>query len=283
MAVARPHRFDAGNVRHTGANNPLPEYLMEGAELGLLMLAVTALSVLLLGHGASAQRSIHSALLRRALLAAGVGVTVTSLIYSPIGRRSGAHFNPAVTLTFFRLGKVRRADAIFYVVFQLLGAVAGVGLAAVALGGRLSDRSVDYAATVPGSGGTAAAFAAELGLAFVFMSILLVTVNGPYGERWTGVVAGSVIALFIFIEAPVSGMSLNPARSVGSAVPAGHWGIVWVYLIAPVAGMQLAADAYVRVRGRKHLRSAKLIHDDRTRCIFLCDCHGGRQRAARPR
>ena len=102
-------------------------------------------------------------------------------------------------------------------------------------------------------------------------------------ERWAGAVAESLIALFIFIEAPVSGMSLNPARSVGSAVPAGHWGTVWVYLIAPVAGMQLAADAYVRVRGRKHLRSAKLIHDDRTRCIFLCDCHGGRQRAARPR
>ena len=79
----------------------------------------------------------------------------------------------------------------------------------------------------------------------------------------------------------MSGMSLNPARTVGSAVPAGQWGTVWVYLIAPAAGMQLAAEAYVRVRGRNRLRSAKLIYDDGTRCIFLCDCHSSRQRPAR--
>jgi aquaporin Z len=253
---------------------------MEAAELGVLMLAVTALSVLLVRHGAGAQRAIHSTVLRRGLLAAGIGVTVATLIYSPMGRRSGAHFNPAVTLTFLRLGKVQRADAIFYVLFQLLGAVAGMGVAAVALGGQLADRSVDYAATVPGAWGTAAALAAEFALAFAFMSALLVTVNGPYGDRWTGVVAGSLIAVFIWIEAPVSGMSLNPARSVGSAVLAGHWEILWVYLVSPLAGMLLAAEAYVRVRGRAGLRSAKLIHDDRTRCIFLCDRHGGRPRRA---
>ena len=177
MPFHRPGTVDAGGLPRSGAKTALPEYLMEGVELGVLMLSVTALSAWLARHGA--QGSIHSAFLRRGLLGAGVGVTVASLIYSPIGRRSGAHFNPAVTLTFFRLGMVRSADAIFYVLFQLLGAVAGIGVAAVALGGRLSDRSVDYAATVPGSGGTAAAFAAELALAFVFMSILLMTVNGP--------------------------------------------------------------------------------------------------------
>jgi aquaporin Z len=261
-------------------NEHWPEYLMEAAELGVLMLAVTTLSVLLVRHGAGAQHAIHSTVLRRGLLAAGIGVTVATLIYSPMGRRSGAHFNPAVTLTFLRLGKVQRADAIFYVLFQLLGAVAGMGVAAVALGGQLADRSVDYAATVPGAWGTAAALAAEFALAFAFMSALLVTVNGPYGDRWTGVVAGGLIALFIWIEAPVSGTSLNPARSVGSAVPAGHWEILWVYLVSPLAGMLLAAEAYVRIRGRAGLRSAKLIHDDHTRCIFLCDRHGGRPRRA---
>jgi aquaporin Z len=255
---------------------------MEAAEIGLLMLAVNALSVLLQRHGAGAERAIHGALLRRGLLAAGIGVTVAALIYSPIGRRSGAHFNPAVTLTFFRLGKVKCEDAIFYVLFQLIGAVSGIGVAAIALGRLLSDPSVDYAATMPGSGGTGTAFAAEFALAFVFMSVLLATVNGPYGKRWTGVVAGSLIAVFIFIEAPVSGMSINPARSVGSAVPAGHWKIVWVYVIAPVAGMLLAAEAYVRTCGRARVRSAKLIHDDRTRCIFLCDRHGGQPRKAEP-
>ena len=70
-------------------------------------------------------------------------------------------------------------------------------------------------------------------------------------------------------------MSMNPARTLASAVPAGVWTGLWVYFTAPPAGMLLAAEAYLRLSGRRSVRTAKLYHDDRKRCIFRCDHHSG--------
>ena len=249
---------------------------MEGAQIGVLMIAAAGFSVLV-QHGSSPiHRAIDSALLRRGVIAFGLGATVVALIYSPMGRRSGAHFNPAVTLTFFRLGKVDRWDALFYVAFQVLGALVGIAVAVVALGGWLKDPAVNYAVTTPGPDGGGVAFACELGLSFGFMTALLVTMNTPRIARLTGAVAGTLIAVFIVAEAPLSGMSMNPARTLGSAVPAGDWAAFWVYLTAPPLGMLLAAEVYVRSTRLPHPDSAKLMHDDRWRCIFHCERHGGR-------
>src|SRR5512139_666528 len=128
-----------------------PEYFMEAAELGLFMISACVV-VAVLEHPSSPLRaSIASAMLRRVLVGAAMGLTAIAIVYSPWGKRSGAHFNPAVTLTFWRLGKIELWDALFYGCFQALGAVAGVALSLALLGAEVvGDASVNYVATLPG-------------------------------------------------------------------------------------------------------------------------------------
>ena len=111
------------------------------------------------------RHSVHQALpdptLRRVLIGIAMGMTAIGIIYSPLGQRSGAHFNPAVTLTFFRLGKVEFWDAAFYGAAQFIGGLLGVVLSALVLGELVAHPSVRYAATVPGMAGVGVAFLAE--------------------------------------------------------------------------------------------------------------------------
>src|SRR5262245_7116865 len=90
-----------------------PEYVMEGAELGLYMLSACVFVVLLEYPTSLVHQALPDPILRRVLIGIAMGMTAVGIIYSPIGQRSGAHFNPAVTLTFFRLGKVEVWDAAF--------------------------------------------------------------------------------------------------------------------------------------------------------------------------
>jgi aquaporin Z len=113
-----------------GLRGHWPEYLIEAAGLGVFMLVACVFGTLL-GHPASpVVRAVPDALARRALMGVAMGLTAIGLIYSPWGRRSGAHFNPATTLTFWRLGKVASADAALYALAQAVGGIAGVGVAA---------------------------------------------------------------------------------------------------------------------------------------------------------
>jgi aquaporin Z len=178
--------------------------------------------------------------------------------------------NPSVTLTFLRLGKVQPWDALFYVLAQFAGGLGGVLVASVALGRLLTHPSVNYVVTVPGEGGAALAFAAEVGIAFLMMTTILVVSNSARA-RWTGLFAGALVASYITFEAPISGMSLNPARTFGSALPAMTWTAFWVYLTAPPVGMLLAAEAYTAIRSARAVRCAKLHHQNPKRCIFCQD------------
>src|ERR1051325_565686 len=130
-----------------------PEYLMEGAELGLFMISACAFTVLLYHPASVVAQNIHSEIFRRMLMGVAMGSTAIALIFSPLGKRSGGHFNPSVTLTFFRLGKIKPWDAAFYALFQFAGAVAGVLIASLTLRQLVSHLSVNYAATVPGRAG----------------------------------------------------------------------------------------------------------------------------------
>jgi aquaporin Z len=199
-----------------------------------------------------------------------MGLIAMALIYSPWGRRSGAHFNPATTLTFWRLGKVASADALLYVLAQALGGIAGVVLATALLGRWLAAPDVRYVATLPGVVGPLGAFIAEIVITFVLMSAVLATSNTAGLARLTGLFAGALVAIYITLEAPLSGMSMNPARSLASALPAGTWATLWIYLTAPPLGMLLAAELYVRRRGLAAVFCAKLHHDTSQRCIFHC-------------
>lgn len=245
-----------------------PEYLMEAAELGAFMIAACVV-VALLEHPASPlHQQIHDPIVRRVLTGVAMGLTAIGIIYSPWGKQSGAHFNPSVTLTFWRLGKVDRWDAALYVVAQFAGAAAGVWLCRIVLGGLLAHPAVNYVATVPGSGGPAAAFLAEVLISFALMTLVLHVSNTPRLERYTGVFCGVLVAAYISLEAPISGMSMNPARSFGPALVAQLWHGLWVYFTAPPLGMLLAAELYVRRSGRSRVACAKLHHQNDKRCIF---------------
>ncbi len=248
-----------------------PEYLMEGAALGLFMISACVFTVLLEHPSSSLHQAIASPVLRRLLIGVAMGCTAIGLIYSPWGKRSGAHMNPSVTLTFLSLGKIQRWDAIFYVTAQFVGGLFGVVLAAVAIGLPLRHSAVNYAVTVPGAGGPGIAFGAELLISFLMMSMILFASNTKRLARFTGVFAGLLLAAFITFEAPLSGMSLNPARTLGSAIPANEWTALWVYFAGPPLGMLLASAAYRFRRGAHAVFCAKLHHHNDKRCIFRCN------------
>jgi aquaporin Z len=246
-----------------------PEYLIEAAGLGLFMVSASAFAVLLFFPASPAARALEGTWLRQVLMGLAMGATAVALIYSPWGQRSGAHFNPAVTLTFFRLGKVDGRDAAFYVAAQFAGGAAGILLVEVAAGRLVGHPAVNYVATVPGAGGAGPAFAAEAAISFGLMTVVLTVSNTARAARFTGLCAGVLVAACIALEAPLSGMSMNPARTFASALAAHLWTAFWVYLTAPPLGMLLAAELHTRLR-RRPVRCAKLHHDTPRRCIFRC-------------
>src|SRR5258708_1654844 len=110
-----------------------PEYLMEAAELGAFMIGACTAAVVLFDPESAVAQGIPQPVLQRLLMGFAMALTAVAIIYSPLGKQSGAHFNPAVTLTFLRLGKIHPWDAAFYVVFQFVGGLAGVLLSAAVL------------------------------------------------------------------------------------------------------------------------------------------------------
>jgi aquaporin Z len=245
-----------------------PEYLCEAAELGLFMISAGLFTILLHHPGSPVLSFIPSEFTRRMLTGIAMGGTAIALVFSPLGKRSGAHFNPAVTLTFWRLGKVKNWDAVFYIVAQFIGGIAGVFAVTLFVGEAISHRTVNYAATLPGMQGVIVAFIAELVIAFVLMSVVLRVSNTPHIARYTGLFAGALVAIYITVESPLSGMSMNPARTFGSAFVGNIWTGLWIYFIAPIVAMQLAAFVYLR--SRRTVYCAKYHHHNSQRCIFNC-------------
>lgn len=244
-----------------------PEYLIEAGLLAAFMLSALSFATLLEHPDSPVRAALPDALVRRAWMGLAMGATAVALVYSPFGQRSGAHFNPAFTLTYLRLGKVRRADAAGYVAAHFAGAIAGVALAALLLGPRVAHPAVRFAATVPGPAGPLAAFAAEAAISFGLMSLVLRSTAHPRLAPCTGLLAGALVATWITLEAPLSGTSMNPARSLGSALASGVFEALWIYFAAPLLGMLAAAELYVRRRGPAAVACAKLHHAARRRCI----------------
>lgn len=246
-----------------------PEYLMEGALLGIFMISAGVFTVLMEYPDSPVHLAIGSGLIRRALVGLAMGLTAVCLIYSPWGGQSGAHFNPAVTLTFLRLGKVAPWDAVFYIAAQFTGGMLGVMAVAVVLGHIFTGPPVSYAATLPGTGGEAVAFLAEMVISFGLMFTVLFTMNTGRLYRFTGAFSGLLVAIYITVEAPYSGMSMNPARTLASALPSGLFMAVWIYFTAPVLGMLTAVEIYRAATRGRQVVCAKLNHRTHRRCIFL--------------
>lgn len=245
-----------------------PEYLMETGGLAVYMFS-TCLLATLLQHPASPVRHVIAAnVSRRALMGFGIGLTVVAMIMSPWGQRSGGHFNPALTLAFYRLGKLEPWDGFFYPSAQFLGAIAGVAIARYVLRGALGNNAVRYAVTAPGMYGKTVAFIAETAISFSLMITVLFVSNREMLSRYTPYFVGVLYAIFITFETPLSGMSMNPARTLGSDLFAGYWHTLWIYFTAPTLGMLLAAEVFLRAHGGIGPYCAKLHHANNKRCIF---------------
>src|SRR5438046_8073637 len=166
-----------------------PEYLCEAAELGLFMISASLFTMLLWDPSSPVLSLIPDPFGRGMLTGLAMGGTAIALVFSPLGKRSGAHFNPAVILTFWRLGKVKNWDAFFYVIAQFIGGIAGVFVVALVARMTLSHPAVNYVATLPGPHGMTIAFIAELIIAFILMTVVLNVSNTPHLARFTGVFA----------------------------------------------------------------------------------------------
>ncbi len=247
-----------------------PEYLMEAAGLGIFMVAAAGVATLLEYPGSPIRQAIEDPLLRRIAMGVAMGLTAMGIIYSPWGQRSGAHINPAITLTFFRLGKIGTYDTIFYVIAQFLGGLGGVLLVTLFIEQYLAHPTVNYVATIPGAEGVAVAFLAEFVISFFLMLVVLYSTNTQGLASFTGVFAGLLVATYIIVESPYSGFSMNPARSFASALPAWLWTGFWLYVMAPPMGMLLAAELYLKLHGIRAVICAKLHHQNTKRCIFRC-------------
>jgi aquaporin Z len=246
------------------------EYAIEAICLALFMISAAGVATILQHPDSPLAGLVAAPVLQRIPMGLAMGLTAAALIYSPLGARSGAHMNPAVTLTFLRLGKVAPLDAAGYITAQFVGGAAGIALATWAFAGLPAHPSINYVATVPGAAGSGIAFAAEMLISFLMMSVVLEMSNTPRFARFTGVGAGVLVAIYIIVEAPLSGMSMNPARTLGSNVLASTLSTVWIYFTAPPIGMLLAGEWYARRHGRARVRCAKLHHPPATRCIFAC-------------
>ena len=170
------------------------EYLIEMVGLGVFMVSAGVFTTLLEYPGSSIRGAIADAWARRALIGLAMGATSIALIYSPWGGRSGAHFNPAVTLTFYRLGKVAPWDAAFYIGAQFLGGLME-SLVRAALGQAFGRPPVDFAVTVPGPLGLWIAFTAEFVISFGLMTTVLCTSNNVVLMRYTGLFSGLLVTV----------------------------------------------------------------------------------------
>lgn len=165
------------------------------------------------------------------------GLVVLAMIYA-LGEVSGAHLNPAVTLAFCAAGRMPWADALPYVASQCAGAFAASGLLHF-----LFPQNATLGATLP-AGTAMQSFVLEVVLTAILMFVILsVSIGAKEKGITAGIAVGGVIALEALFAGPVSGASMNPARSLAPAVVSGQLEHVWVYLLAPVLGAQFAVPA----------------------------------------
>jgi len=247
-----------------------PEYLMEGAELGLFMVSASFFATLLWHPQVPISEWINTEWLRRFVMGLAMGLTAVGLIYSPWGRRSGAHFNPAVTVSMLRLKKISPWDAVFYIAAQFIGGLLGVLLVAFIAGSFLDEPAIWYVPTTPGQWGISLAFVTELVMSGGLMLMVLVAAESKRVAPLTGVIAGVLLMLYITVAAPISGVSINPARTVASAIPSGTFTSLWIYFAGPIAGMLLAVGVFRALGPGRRITCCGLNHRAVQCRVFRC-------------
>ncbi len=247
-------------------------YFIEAFLLGCFMISATSATIMMESPKSIASHLVVSPILRRVVIGAAMGLTAVVLIYCPWGKRSGAHMNPAFTLSFLRLGKIKPRDALGYMAGQFIGAVAGMRLAGSMFGSIVGTPSVRYIATTPGPDGIAVAWGGECLISFILVATVLVVNRYPSLVKRTGLFCGGLITLFVIFEAPLSGFSMNPARTFGSAIVGNIWTAWWIYFTAPVVGMLGAVEVHRLLTDDLSKLCLRLNHSVKHTTLHPCDC-----------
>lgn len=207
--------------------------------VGTALLVAVGCSVVILDFGASSPVAalLPDPGLRRALTGFLFGGVGALLALSPVGKVSGAHLNPVVTLAFWLEGRLAGGVAAGYVLAQLAGGL--LGALPLLLWGA-TGASVAYGATLPGPAGPWAAVAGEAAATFCLVAGLFLFLGHPRLRRFTPGLFPFLYAAMVWAEAPLSGTSTNPARTLGPGAVAGALGQGWVYLLGPLAGTAAA-------------------------------------------
>jgi len=267
--VVLVHHDASGSAATTASAAPTERrhglhWLIWGAEsAGTALLVLGALSAVALALGSGSPLAGWSESARLLITGLLVGTCVALLVVSPLGRLSGAHLNPAVTLGFWVLRMVPGRELIGYVVAQLIGALAG-GLAFMWLWGSVAHSVGDGVThpTVP----VGVAIAVEAGMTAILVAMIFIFVSHERLARWTPLMLIPVLALLIWKGSPYTGASLNPARSAGPAIAFGDLADLWLYFVGPISGAVAVAVAWRRRDPGTHPKTAKLFHDPNYAC-----------------
>jgi len=227
-------------------------YLQEALGLGIFMISACFFGALLEASHSPVHQAISSGYSRLVIMGILMGLTALFIFYSPWTSPSGSHINPAVTLCFLRLDKMCPWDALFFILFQFIGGTGAVYSMQWLMGDMLTDPPVSSVVTVPGKPGIGPAFIMEAGIAFVMMLMVLFTSVHKKFSRYTRIIAGCLVCLYVIIAGPVSGFGMNPARTFASSLPAGIWTAFWLYMIVPVLSMLLAVELFLLIQKRKN-------------------------------
>ncbi|SMB98358.1 major intrinsic protein [Hymenobacter roseosalivarius DSM 11622] len=239
-----------------------PHYVAEALGLAFFVGGAGLLTILMEHPASPVRQSLAEyPVLRRGISGLGLGLVLAIIVYSPWGKRSGAHINPAVTLAFWQLGKIRFPDAVWYVLAQLGGAIGAAQLLKLCLPKLYAHPAVKYTVTQPNPvflQGELIAFVAEFIICFVMMLVALIALHSSQLKEWVGWLLGALVAIYVLVETPYSGMSLNPARSLGTALAAGSYHGLWLYWVAPCLAMWLATVGFLRFHHGQPLECAIL-------------------------
>jgi aquaporin Z len=226
-------------------------YLQEALGLAIFMISACFFSAMLFAEKSSWHSSLSNDMHRNVLMGIMMGATALFIFYSPFTAPSGSQINPAVTITFLRLGKMCHWDAVFYIIAQFIGGTLAVFMMQLLMGSILVDAPIQSAVTVPGPDGVWPALITEFIIAFITMTMVLFTSNHDKLKKYTRLFAACLVCTWVITAGPVSGFGMNPTRSLSSALPSGIWTSFWIYLLIPFAGMLSAAEFFLFIQRKK--------------------------------
>jgi aquaporin Z len=258
---APAHGAPAGDNGGSASVLPWQVFVSELVGTALLVLVGLSLVILMFGDGSPIPDALPSEGWRRLITGFLFGTTGALIALSPVGKRSGAHINPVVTMAFRLMGKLDVRTTLGYVVAQLTGAVLG-SLPLLVWGSM--GQSVAFGATLPGTGyGTETVLLGEVITTFVMVTGLCLFLGFRGIRPFTPAMFPFLYAVMVYAESPISGTSTNPARSLGPAIVSGQWDGWWIYWVGPIIGSMAACLACSALA--KRITVAKLYHFDSDR------------------